>query len=190
MSKKVIIFLEGKNDKNPIVAKFLDSDGENVNVYNKQQLTNGLSVDFINYLPNSKIKISGQFIPSKKVDFYHENKLLGKVIADESGKWVFTYEVKPYLGTFDIEVISQIGEKKLILQVPISIENKNIYEGKKFVVEQGNSLWRIARKTLGGGIYFTEIFKNNSSKISDPDLIFPGQVFIIPNINNVVNYER
>ena len=188
--EKVMIFLEGKNDKNPIVAKFLDSDGENVKVYNKKQLINGLSVDFINYLPNSKIKISGHFIPSKKVDLYHEDKLLGKVIADEFGEWVFTFDVKPYLGTFDIDVISRVGEKKLILQVPISIEDKNIYEGKEFVVEQGNSLWRIARKTLGGGIYYTEIFKNNSTKISDPNLIFPGQVFIIPKINNVVNYER
>ena len=42
-----------------------------------------------------------------------------------------------------------------------------------------NSLWRIARKTLGGGIFYTEIYKNNLAKIKNPNLIYPGQVFNI-----------
>jgi nucleoid-associated protein YgaU len=53
---------------------------------------------------------------------------------------------------------------------------------KKIVVEDGNSLWRIAKRTLGGGIYYSEIYKNNIKKINNPDLIFPGQVFNIPKI--------
>ena len=49
-------------------------------------------------------------------------------------------------------------------------------------MQNGNSLWRIARKTLGGGIFYSEIFKNNVDKITNPNLIFPGQVFNIPNL--------
>ena len=50
----------------------------------------------------------------------------------------------------------------------------------RIVVQKGNSLWRIARKTLGGGIFYTEIYKNNLAKIKNPNLIYPGQVFNIP----------
>ena len=50
----------------------------------------------------------------------------------------------------------------------------------RIIVQKGNSLWRIARKTLGGGVFYTEIYKNNLRKIKNPNLIYPGQVFNIP----------
>ena len=50
----------------------------------------------------------------------------------------------------------------------------------RIIVQKGNSLWRIARKTLGGGVFYTEIYKNNLTKIKNPNLIYPGQVFNIP----------
>ena len=60
---------------------------------------------------------------------------------------------------------------------------------KKLLLKNGNSLWRIARKTLGGGILYAEIYKNNKKIIDDPDLIFPGQVFKIPNLKRASFYE-
>ena len=48
------------------------------------------------------------------------------------------------------------------------------------VVQPGNSLWRIARRTLGHGVKFTVIYRNNRNQIRDPDLIYPGQVFVVP----------
>mgnify|MGYP001426780534 FL=1 len=62
-------------------------------------------------------------------------------------------------------------------------------EERNIVVEPGNSLWRIARKTLGGGIFYSEIYRNNLKRIKNPDLIYPGQVFNIPNIKKKILYE-
>ena len=36
---------------------------------------------------------------------------------------------------------------------------KNFFLKKEIIVEDGNSLWRIARKTLGGGIYMQKSIK-------------------------------
>ena len=52
---------------------------------------------------------------------------------------------------------------------------------KSVIVKPGNSLWRIARKYYGKGIQYVEIFERNSHLIKDPDLIYPGQVFSLPN---------
>ena len=47
-------------------------------------------------------------------------------------------------------------------------------------VVRGDSLWRISRNAYGRGIHYTVIFEANRSQITDPNLIFPGQIFTIP----------
>ena len=48
-------------------------------------------------------------------------------------------------------------------------------------VTHGDSLWRISRKMLGHGVNYTEIYASNTAQIRDPKLIYPGQVFVLPN---------
>ena len=48
------------------------------------------------------------------------------------------------------------------------------------VVQPGESLWRIARATYGKGVRYTVIYAANRDQIRDPNLIYPGQVFVIP----------
>ena len=52
--------------------------------------------------------------------------------------------------------------------------------GDNVVVQPGNSLWRIARRVYGRGIQYTVIYQANSGQIVDPDLIYPGQIFNLP----------
>ena len=41
-------------------------------------------------------------------------------------------------------------------------------------------LWKIAYKVYGDGWKYIEIFDSNQEQISNPDLIFPGQIFLLP----------
>ena len=47
-------------------------------------------------------------------------------------------------------------------------------------VQPGNTLWGISRRNYGRGILYVRIFEANRDLIRDPDLIYPGQVFTIP----------
>lgn len=47
-------------------------------------------------------------------------------------------------------------------------------------VVRGDSLWRISRKMLGHGRHYTQIYAVNTSQIRDPRLIYPGQIFVMP----------
>jgi LysM repeat protein len=49
-----------------------------------------------------------------------------------------------------------------------------------YVIEKGDSLWKIAAKFLGSGNRSPEIFEANREVILDPDKIFPGQKIRIP----------
>lgn len=47
-------------------------------------------------------------------------------------------------------------------------------------VRRGDSLWRISRTTYGRGIRYTEIYQANDGQIRNPNLIYPGQVLVLP----------
>ncbi len=57
-------------------------------------------------------------------------------------------------------------------------------EGQKgdYVVVEGDCLWKIAGYKYGHPYYYKWplIYNANRDKIKDPDLIYPGQVFVIP----------
>ena len=47
-------------------------------------------------------------------------------------------------------------------------------------VQPGYTLWGIAKANMGQGIMYVQVYKANRDKIRDPDLIYPGQVFMMP----------
>ncbi len=47
-------------------------------------------------------------------------------------------------------------------------------------VSRGDSLWRISRVTYGAGQRYAVIYKANRDQIRNPDLIYPGQIFVLP----------
>lgn len=47
-------------------------------------------------------------------------------------------------------------------------------------VQPGSTLWAIAKERYGKGIEYFKVFEANKERIRDPDLIYPGQVFELP----------
>jgi hypothetical protein len=50
----------------------------------------------------------------------------------------------------------------------------------RVIVQPGNSLWRLAYRAYGQGLRYTVIFQANHDQIRNPNLIYPGQVFSVP----------
>ena len=51
---------------------------------------------------------------------------------------------------------------------------------RTYTVKKGDCLWNIAKKFYGNGSAYTKIYDANTNKIANPNLIYPGQVFVIP----------
>jgi len=52
--------------------------------------------------------------------------------------------------------------------------------GQLYVVQRGDSLWRIAKRYYGRGSQWPKIFEANRDRIENPNLIFPDQELRIP----------
>jgi hypothetical protein len=48
------------------------------------------------------------------------------------------------------------------------------------IIRRGDTLWKLARRAYGRGLRYTTIYGANADQIRNPDLIFPGQVFVMP----------
>lgn len=51
---------------------------------------------------------------------------------------------------------------------------------RTYTVKRGDCLWNIAKRFYGNGSAYTKIYDANTNKIANPNLIYPGQVFVIP----------
>ena len=49
-----------------------------------------------------------------------------------------------------------------------------------YTVKSGDCLWNIAKKYLGDGSRYKEIYELNKDKIKNPNLIYPNQVLTLP----------
>jgi nucleoid-associated protein YgaU len=47
-------------------------------------------------------------------------------------------------------------------------------------VSRGDSLWRLSQLSYGAGTRYAVIYKANRGQIRNPNLIYPGQVFVLP----------
>lgn len=142
-----------------------------------------LSVETIDYDPSGNISIAGKGPKSATVIAYLDNAPIGESAVDADGKWRINpnREVAPGVYTMRLDAVRD-ETVTARLEIPFSrAAPLTDLSGDAFIVVQpGNSLWRIARRTLGDGYSYTIIYEANSDQIRDPDLIYPGQVFEIP----------
>jgi hypothetical protein len=48
------------------------------------------------------------------------------------------------------------------------------------IISRGDNLWRISQRIYGSGYRYTVIYGANKDQIRNPNLIYPGQVFVLP----------
>jgi len=147
-----------------------------------------LNVDTVDYDNDGRLSISGRAVKSSRVQIYLNNAFVGKAETDDNGGWRLRplNPVKP--GPYQLRA-DQVGtDGRVTARVSMPFFRAEPLNGDMppeplVVVQPGNSLWRLARRAYGSGFAYTTIYEANREQISDPDLIFPGQVFALPVTN-------
>ena len=147
-----------------------------------------LSLDTIDYTQDGRAMVSGHTLPDSDLIIYLDNASLGAAKADGSGRWTFVPEQKAPVGEHQLRVdmVDNAGKVQARVQVPFAQPDFSTVALKddSVIVQPGNSLWRIARRTYGDGVLFTVIYEANKDRIGNPDLIYPGQIFQMPKKQN------
>jgi nucleoid-associated protein YgaU len=116
-----------------------------------------------------------------KVNLSLGASVIGSTVADAKGRWHLTAATPATGGMLVLNATTSAGTQLPVVTAPFAPETLKaaLAEGH-VVIAPGDCLWLIARHVYGQGTMYTLIYTANSSQIHDPNLIFPGQSFVLP----------
>ena len=103
-----------------------------------------------------------------------------------NNKWSLTIPGKLISGKQKVSAVLLGKDGKILSKNSVNISGKSIQNanGKTFIiVQKGDALWNIAFNRLGLGQRYIDIVDLNKEIITNPDLIYPKQLFVIPSQN-------
>jgi hypothetical protein len=181
----------GTSDGQPLAVILPDTDGSAAEVLQGLEPAPGegiqsgdLSIDSVDYGEDGRVIIGGRAPVGATLHAYLDNAPIASAESGIDGRWIARPEapVEPGLHWLRIDQLDADGNVVSRVETPFQRAGSDevIPDGTRVVVQPGNSLWRIARRVYGEGLRYTVIYEANQEQIRDPDLIYPGQVFVMP----------
>jgi nucleoid-associated protein YgaU len=151
-------------------------------------------IETISYSPSGAVMLSGRGQGGAHVRLYLDNAALGTVPVSGDGRWQAELAgIAPGVYTLRADQIDAEGKVSSRYETPFKREAAEELAraaqptepaarvGVSVVlVQPGFTLWGIAKRTYGEGMLYVKVYEANRDKIRDPDLIYPGQVFELP----------
>ena len=176
--------------------QLLVADAEGVRVLADGAALEALTLDTITYDDNGEVKLAGRATGEGFVQAYLNGASVGTATIQADGSWqIDLVGVEPSVYTLRLDEVSPQGEvvsrmetpfkREVATEVAATMADQVTEETRAAVrtVQPGNTLWAIASDTYGDGIKYVYVYEANRDLIRDPDLIYPGQVFVLPEIS-------
>ncbi|MGR3623783.1 LysM peptidoglycan-binding domain-containing protein [Pseudophaeobacter sp.] len=153
-------------------------------------------LDTISYSDSGVVQLAGRAGGNMRVLVYLDNAPSGQFATAENGSWGGGLTaVDPGVYTLRLDEVDAAGKVLSRLETPFKREAPEVLlppqgaEGtpatpaplvRAVTVQKGDTLWAISQQRYGSGFLYVRVFEANQKAIRDPDLIYPGQVFTIP----------
>lgn len=155
------------------------------------EVTGSIALDTITYSEEGDVRLAGRAQTSgTNVQVYLNNNAVAKLVVDEQGRWRGDIEgIDTGIYTLRVDELDQGGQVISRVETPFKRESAETlaratanYDGpiKEVTVQEGATLWAIARERYGDPTLYLRVVEANRDSIRDPDLIYPGQVFDLP----------
>ena len=160
------------------------------------ELLDKIALDAISYSKEGKVQLSGRAQGHSVVRIYLDNTAVADMTTDDRGNWSGKIDgIKPGIYTLRLDELDAGGAVLSRLETPFKRESPEALRPpqdsqggalaetpliRAVTVQTGDTLWAISRERYGDGVLYVRVFEANRNSIRDPDLIYPGQVFAIP----------
>lgn len=156
------------------------------------EVMSSVALDAISYSEGGEVTLSGRASqPEGAVRIYVDNRPVtaSRIAAD--GEWRSELpDVDSGIYTLRVDEVSPEGTVTSRIETPFKREDPATLAARNatpeppslsvVTVQPGSTLWAISRERYGQGILYVRVFEANRDRIRNPDLIYPGQVFELP----------
>ncbi|RKF17259.1 LysM peptidoglycan-binding domain-containing protein [Roseovarius spongiae] len=156
------------------------------------ELMSQVALDAITYSDTGAVQLAGRGSGQGFVRIYLDNAPLttSRIAAD--GRWRTDLpQVDTGVYTLRVDEVDEAGKVVSRVETPFKREDETIVAEaeadagslariRAVTVQPGNTLWAISRENYGEGILYVRVYEANKDRIRDPDLIYPGQIFNVP----------
>lgn len=145
----------------------------------------GLTLDSLAYEAGG-LRFGGRSDSDGTVRLYVNDRFVGDAAVDAAGGWhLATAALEGGLHTARVDRVDAAGRVSARVELPFAADPGALSASAEgpvavTIVQPGESLWRIAARRYGSGLLYVRLFEANRAQIRDPDLIYPGQVFALP----------
>ena len=144
-----------------------------------------LALQVLDYGETGDVRLAGRAPPKATIRAYVDNAHAGDAPVSKDGAWNLTpsIPIKPGRHMLRLDQLGPTGKVIARIELPFGREaepGRTLASADSVIVQPGQSLWRIARGTYGKGIRYTVIYAANHDDITDPNRIYPGQIFAVP----------
>jgi hypothetical protein len=152
-----------------------------------------VAIDSIAYDTAGAVILAGRGRPDSYVRIYIDNSEVITAASDADGQWRTDLpDVDRGVYTLRVDEVDKAGKVKSRAETPfqredpveIAAANPEAAPGPgeplRVIVQPGNTIWGIARRDWGEGILYVRVWEANKDRIRNPDLIYPGQIFDMP----------
>ncbi len=158
------------------------------------EATETVVIDAITYDSEGSVELSGRGAGEGFVRLYLDNTPIELTDVDENGNWRAALpDVDTGVYTLRVDEVDAEGLVTSRIETPFrredaaairTLASAQIDQTRRLnlvTVQPGNTLWGISSRAYGDGLLYVKLFEANADRIVDPNLIFPGQVFSVPN---------
>lgn len=179
-------------DPAPTTVTLLKSDEDGVQILGTTppEVLENIEIDSISYSQSGEVQLAGRAqSEAEVVRVYVNNRPVTELEVDTTGRWRGDLpEIDTGVYTLRVDEVDAGGAVTSRVETPFQREDPALLAqaddpqkaAKRITVQTGNSLWAIARERYGDGRLYVQVFESNKDNIRNPDLIFPGQVFELP----------
>jgi nucleoid-associated protein YgaU len=150
-----------------------------------------VALDTISYSDAGDVQLSGRARANTRVvRVYLDNNAVISLPVDDQGRWRGDLpDVDAGIYTLRVDEVASDGTVSSRVETPFKRESVATLTAasagqsgqiKVITVQKGATLWAIARDRYGDGLLYVRVFEANADAIRDADLIYPGQVFDLP----------
>ena len=206
-SKEIYVTkIDKENETKPLVIEIVNEDGGKLSIIQspsiskpKSNVKNDLNlseklikkinifkIQSVSFTQDGSLSIQGIANYGSNIEFII-SKNLSSIVLKNKPEWVFKSSYKLDYGMHKLFANLKSQDNITLDSITLPFMRSEMPTGAlpdNFVlIKPGDMLWTISYKIYGNPLKYIKIYEENRDQITNPDLIFPGQVFSIPKKN-------